>query len=181
MRIGTRIPRPSASMVVATAALVIAAAGGGAIAANTINGSELTNNSVAGAKLKNRTLTNGKIANNAINNRNIQSNSILQSTLAPGAISTVLRMATQNISMGETNSVQVNCNSGEDVVGGGFGGLPATVTAAGTQANVLFSRPATSTGQAPTGGQTPIGWNVGVENLSTSLASVSVYVICLDA
>ncbi|GEM_PF-582466 len=181
MKIGTRIPRPSASMVVATAALVIAAAGGGAIAASTINGSELTNNSVAGAKLKNRTVTNGKIANNAISNRNLQSNSVLQSTLAPGAIRTVLRMATLNIPMGENNSVQVNCNAGEDVVGGGFGGLPATVTAAGTQANILYSRPATVTGQAPTGGQTPVGWIVGVENLSTNLASVSAYVVCLDA
>ncbi|MFM8828850.1 MAG: hypothetical protein ACKOGE_06165, partial [Actinomycetota bacterium] len=78
MKLNTKFRRPSASMVIATTALVIAAGGAGAYAQSQINGSQLVNKSVK----------NAKIANQAINNRTLASNSVLASTLAPGAIST---------------------------------------------------------------------------------------------
>ena len=173
MKLNTKFRRPSASMVVATAALVVAAGGAGAFAQATLNGRNLTNRSV----------TNNKIANQAINNRTLARNSVLNSTLAPGAISTVLRYNVLNIASGTAGNVFAQCNSGEDVVGGGFGGInPTTWIGQGNpQAHVSFSRPAAANGQAPTNGLIPVGWNVGVVNESNQVVQASSYVVCLRA
>ena len=173
MKLNTKFRRPSASMVIATAALVVAAGGAGAFAQATLNGKYLVNKSV----------TNNKIANQAINNRTLASNSVLASTLAPGAISTVLRYQVANIPTGTQGNVFARCNSGEDVVGGGFGGInPTTWVGQGNpQAHTTFSRPATADGQAPTNGRIPVGWNVGVVNESNQVVQASAYVVCLRA
>lgn len=173
MKLNTKFRRPSASMVVATAALVIAAGGAGAYAQSQINGSQLVNKSVK----------NAKIANQAINNRTLASNSVLASTLAPGAVSTVLRYSVVNIASLTTGNVFARCNSGEDVVGGGFGGInPTSVVGQGNpQAHVSFSRPAAQDGQAPINGAMPVGWNVGVVNESNQVVQASSYVVCLRA
>ena len=173
MKLTTKFRRPSASMVIATTALVIAAGGAGAYAQSQINGSQLVNKSVK----------NAKIANQAINNRTLAANSVLNSTLAPGAISTVLRYNVLNIATGTAGNVFAACNSGEDVVGGGFGGVnPTTWVGQGNpQAHVTFSRPATADGQAPTNGRVPVGWNVGVVNESNQVVQASAYVVCLRA
>ena len=170
MKINTRLRRPSAAMVVASAALVVAVAGGGAFAAVQLNGKDLVNKSV----------TNNKIANMAINNRTLASNSVLKSTLAPNAITTYLRYQQVDIPMGSTGSAFPKCDAGDDVTGGGFGGVPTTAYQ-GYQASVIYSRPATANGTAPTNGQVPVGWNAQLENNSTNLASFIVYVACLDA
>ena len=173
MKLNTKFRRPSASMVVATAALVIAAGGAGAYAQSQINGSQLVNKSVK----------NAKIANQAINNRTLASNSELASTLAPGAVSTVLRWNVVNVASLTTGNVFARCNSGEDVVGGGFGGInPTSVVGQGNpQAHVSFSRPAAQDGAAPINGAVPVGWNVGVVNESNQVVQASSYVVCLRA
>lgn len=173
MKLKTKFRRPSASMVVATTALVIAAGGAGAFAQATLNGKNLTNRSV----------TNAKLANGAVNNRVLQSNSVLRSTLAPGAISTVLRYQVVNVPTGTTGQVFAKCNLDEDVVGGGFGGINPTswVGQGNPQAHVSFSRPATADGQAPVNGKVPVGWNVGVVNESNQIVQASSYVVCLKA
>lgn len=173
MKLNTTFRRPSASMVVATAALVIAAGGAGAYAQSQINGSELVNKSVKNAKL----------ANQAVNNRVLASNSVLASTLAPGAVSTVLRYSVADVQSGTQGNVFAACNSGEDVVGGGFGGVnPTTWVGQGNpQAHVTFSRPATANGQAPINGKVPVGWNVGIVNESNQVVQASAYVVCLRA
>jgi hypothetical protein len=160
-------------MVVATAALVIAAGGAGAYAQSQINGSQLVNKSVK----------NAKIANQAINNRTLASNSVLASTLAPGAVSTVLRWNVVNVASLTTGNVFARCNSGEDVVGGGFGGINPTsvVGQVNPQAHVSFSRPAAQDGAAPINGAVPVGWNVGVVNESNQVVQASSYVVCLRA
>lgn len=173
MKLNTKFRRPSASMVIATTALVIAAGGAGAFAQSQINGKNLVNKSV----------TNAKLANGAVNNRVLQSNSVLASTLAPGAVSTVLRYNVVNIPTGTTGNVFARCNSGEDVVGGGFGGINPTswVGQGNPQAHVSFSRPAAQDGQAPINGAVPVGWNVGVVNESNQVVQASSYVVCLKA
>lgn len=173
MKLNTKFRRPSASMVVATAALVIAAGGAGAYAQSQINGNQLVNKSVK----------NAKIANQAINNRTLAPNSVLNTTLAPGAVSTVLRYNVVNVASGTTGNVFAACNSGEDVVGGGFGGINPTswVGQGNPQAHVSFSRPATADGQAPINGKVPAGWNVGVVNESNQVVQASAYVVCLRA
>lgn len=173
MKLPTKFRRPSASMVIATTALVLAAGGAGAFAQSQINGKNLVNKSV----------TNAKLANKAVNNRVLAPNSVLASTLAPGAVSTVLRYNVQNVPTGTTVNVFARCNSGEDVVGGGFGGINPTswVGQGNPQAHVSFSRPATSDGQPPINGAVPVGWNVGVVNESNQVVQASAYVICLRA
>jgi hypothetical protein len=171
MKINSRFRRPSAAMVVASTALVVALAGGGAYAATQISGKDLVNKSVK----------NVKIANNAINNRTLASNSVLKTTLAPGAITTYLRYQQVTVPIGTSGSAFPKCDSGDDVTGGGFGGVPdATYT--GYNATVLYSRPALANGQAPTiSNQVPVGWNASLENSSTNSANFIVYVVCLDA
>jgi hypothetical protein len=173
MKLNTKFRRPSASMVIATTALVIAAGGAGAFAQVQLNGKSLVNKSV----------TNAKLANGAVNNRVLQSNSVLASTLAPGAVSTVLRYNVVNVGSLVAGNVFARCNSGEDVVGGGFGGInPTSVVGQGNpQAHVSFSRPATADGQAPINGMVPVGWNVGVVNESNQVVQASAYVVCLRA
>ncbi len=173
MKLNTKFRRPSASMVIATTALVIAAGGAGAFAQSQINGKNLVNKSV----------TNAKLANGAVNNRVLQSNSVLASTLAPGAVSTKLRYAVVNVPTGTTVNVFARCNSDEDVVGGGFGGINPTswVGQGNPQAHVSFSRPAAQDGQAPINGAVPVGWNVGVVNESNQVVQASSYVVCLKA
>ena len=173
MKLPTRFRRPSTFMVIATTALVIAAGGAGAYAQSQISGSQLVNKSVK----------NAKIANKAINNRTLAKNSVLKSNLAPGAISTVLRYSVLDIPAGTQGNVFAQCNSDEDVVGGGFGGVNPTtwIGQASPQAHVTFSRPATADGQAPTNGRIPVGWNVGVVNESNQLVQASSYVVCLRA
>ena len=170
MKINTKFRRPSAAMVVASTALAVAIAGGGAYAATQINGSDLVNKSVK----------NAKIANQAINNRTLASNSVLKSTLAPGAITTYLRYQTVTVPINTTGSAFPKCDAGDDVTGGGFGGVPAA-TYTGYNASVIFSRPATANGSAPLGNAVPVGWNAQLENNSTNSANFIVYVVCLDA
>ena len=170
MKINTKFRRPSAAMVVAATALTVAVAGGGAFAAIQINGNDLVNKSVK----------NAKIANQAINNRTLASNSVLKSTLAPGAITTYLRYQTVTVPIGTTGSAFPKCDSGDDVTGGGFGGVPEAAYV-GYNATVVYSRPATSNGGAPTGNAVPVGWNAALENNSTNSANFLVYVVCLDA
>ena len=173
MKLNTKFRRPSASMVIATAALVVAAGGAGAFAQAQINGKSLVNKSV----------TNAKLANGAVNNRVLQSNSVLASTLAPGAISTVLRYSVVDVPSLTQANVFARCNSGEDVVGGGFGGINPTLVVGqnNPQAHVSFSRPATADGQAPINGKVPVGLNVGVVNESNQVVQASSYVVCLRA
>jgi len=171
MKLNTKFRRPSASMVVATAALVIAAGGAGAYAQSQINGNQLVNKSVK----------NAKIANQAINNRTLASNSVLKTTLAPGAITTYLRYESVTVPIGQTGSAFPKCDAGDDIVGGGFGGVPVAAYT-GHQATVLYSRPALANGQAPTrSNQVPVGWNAALENGSTNSADFLAYVVCLDA
>jgi hypothetical protein len=173
MKLPTKFRRPSASMVIATTALVIAAGGAGAFAQSQINGNQLVNKSVKNAKL----------ANKAVNNRVLAPNSVLASTLAPGAVSTRLRYNVINVPTGTTLNVFARCNAGEDVVGGGFGGINPTswIGQGNPQAHVSFSRPATADGQAPINGAIPVGWNVGVVNESNQVVQASAYVLCLRA
>lgn len=173
MKLNTRFRRPSASMVIATTALVIAAGGAGAFAQVQLSGENLVNKSV----------TNANLANGAVNNRVLQSNSVLASTLAPGAVSTVLRYNVVNVAALTSGNVFAGCNSGEDVVGGGSGGInPTTVVGQGnSQAHVSLPRPATADGQAPINGKMPVGWNVGVVNESKQVVQASAYVVCLKA
>ncbi len=171
MPINTKFRRPSAAMVVASAALAVAIAGGGAFAAVQINGSSLVNKSVK----------NVKIAKGAINNRTLAPGSVLGPTLAPGAITTYLRYEMVTVPIGSTGSAFPKCDAGDDVTGGGFGGVP-NATYVGHQATVLYSRPALANGQAPTtSNQVPVGWNASLENASTNTAGFLVYVVCLDA
>lgn len=174
MKINTKFRRPSAAMVVAATALTVAVAGGGAFAAIQINGNSLVNKSVK----------NAKIANQAINNRTLASNSVLKSTLAPGAISTYLRYDTARIPSGTTGSAFPTCDAGDDVTGGGFGGVPPTTYNTGgySGAIVEYSRPALSNGTAPTrSNQVPVGWNAALQNNTSTQADFLVYVVCLDA
>jgi hypothetical protein len=171
MKINTKFRRPSAAMVVASTALAIAVAGGGAYAAVQINGKDLVDKSVKNAKL----------ANQSINNRTLASNSVLKTTLAPGAITTYLRYQQVTVPIGTTGSAFPKCDSGDDVTGGGFGGVPAAAYR-GMDASVLYSRPALDNGQAPTkSNQVPVGWNASLENNTTNSANFLVYVVCLDA
>jgi hypothetical protein len=80
------------------------------------------------------------------------------------------------IAVGVTDTVIARCASGEVLLSGGFGGLPATAQGGGTQANVLASRP-----DPAADGAAPTGWFVTFSNLSTSLASVTAYAICAQA
>lgn len=174
MKINTKFRRPSAAMVVAATALTVAVAGGGAFAAIQINGNSLVNKSVK----------NAKIANQAINNRTLASNSVLKSTLAPGAITTYLRYETVTVPIGSTVSAFPKCQSGDDVTGGGFGGVPPTTYTTGgfSTAVVEYSRPALSNGAAPTSSnQVPVGWNAALQNNTSTTAQFLVYVVCLDA
>jgi hypothetical protein len=170
MKINTKFRRPSAAMVVASTALAIAVAGGGAYAAVQINGKDLVDKSVKNAKL----------ANQSINNRTLASNSVLKSTLAPGAITTYLRYQQVTVPIGTTGSAFPKCDSGDDVTGGGFGGVPEAPYT-GYNASVMYSRPATANDSAPTGNAVPVGWNAALENNSTNSANFLVYVVCLDA
>lgn len=173
MKLPTKFRRPSASMVVATTALVLAAGGAGAFAQSQINGKNLVNKSV----------TNAKMANKAVNNRVLAPNSVLASNLAPGAITTVYRYVQKSVPSLQQDSLYVACAPGEDVVGGGFGGInPTSVVGQGNpQAHVSFSRPALSDGSAPTAVRTPTGWNTGVVNESNQTVNAIGYVICLRA
>ena len=174
MKLNTKFRRPSASMVVATAALVVAAGGAGAFAQATLNGKNLTNRSV----------TNNKIANQAINNRTLASNSVLASTLAPGAITTRFREQNSgSLASGQQTTIYIACQSDEDIVGGGFGGIYPTspVGSGNPQAHVAFSRPSMPNGVMPVNGQVPTGWAVSVVNESNNAMIASAYAVCLRA
>lgn len=173
MKLNTKFRRPSASMIIATSALVIAAGGAGAYAQSQINGSQLVNKSVK----------NAKIANQAINNRTLASNSVLASTLAPGAISTRFREQNASLPSGQQTTIYIACQSTEDIVGGGFGGIYPTspVGNVNPQAHVAFSRPSMPNGVMPVNGQIPTGWAVSVVNESNNAIIASAYAVCLSA
>ena len=175
MKINSKFRRPSAAMVVAATALTVAVAGGGAFAAIQLNGNSLVNKSVK----------NIKIANQAINNRTLASNSVLKSTLAPGAITTYIRYQQVNVAAGGDNEVATpTCNAGDDVTGGGYGGVPASTYVNATYSDpvVRWSRPALANGAAPTASnQVPVGWSADLQNNSSNTAQFLVYVVCLSA
>ena len=151
MKINSRFRRPSAAMVVASTALVVALAGGGAYAATQISGNDLVNKSVK----------NVKIANKAINNRTLASNSVLKTTLAPGAITTYLRY--------------------QQVTGGGFGGVPDATYTGYNATVLYSRPALANGQAPTISNQVPVGWNASLENSSTNSANFIVYVVCLDA
>lgn len=71
-----RIPKPSPAMVVATIALVAAAAGGGYAAGE----------QVTGKQIKNQSITAADIAPNAINARHIRPNAVGSGEIKNGAV-----------------------------------------------------------------------------------------------
>jgi hypothetical protein len=88
----------------------------------------------------------------------------------------VCRIVAGQIPAGSTDTLVARCAPGEVLLSGGFGGLPSTATADGTQANVLVSRP-----DPAADGQPPAGWFVTFSNLSTSLANVTAYAVCAQS
>lgn len=76
--------RPSASMVVASCALVVAAAGVGTAATGVIDGAHIKNGSISGAKLANRTVTGAKIAHGAISDTQLAAGAGFPSFLPAG-------------------------------------------------------------------------------------------------
>jgi len=165
----SRFRRPSAAMVVATLALGVAIGGGGAYAAVQINGNNIKNSTITTNKLKDKAVTGAKMANGSVG----------KTQLSDSAVTTYLRYITVTVPMGHTKSAMAVCNYGDDVVGGGYGGVPANVYQ-GYNATVLFNRPATIDGQAPTNGKIPVGWNASLENGTTTSAEFLVYVTCLN-
>jgi hypothetical protein len=198
-------PRPRLALAVATG-LIVLAAGGGAVAqldqgdapAASVGTAALKDGAVTGIKIADDAVTtrsirangvrSGRIASNAVTNRTLANNSVTSKKIAQGGVQrldlaiaarvpvVVTRVVAGQIPAGATDTLVARCAPGEVLLSGGFGGLPSTVTADGTQANVLASRPDPAAEGAP-----PAGWFVTFSNLSTSLANVTAYAVCAQS
>ncbi|MCU0309177.1 MAG: hypothetical protein MUE51_15705 [Thermoleophilia bacterium] len=153
--------------------------------AGSVGASQIANGSISSADLGASSVSRSAIQSRAVNGQRIATGTITSTNIAPAGISrtslaadarlpvVVTRFAVKSIPTGVIDSVIAQCASGEVLIAGGFAGLPATITANGTQANVLASRP-----EPLQQGITPTAWFVSVENASTSLAQVSAYAVC---
>jgi hypothetical protein len=198
-------PRPRRALAVATG-LIVLAAGGGAVAQlddggappasvgtaairdGAVTGIKLADDAVATRAIRQNAVRSGRIATNAVTNRTLANNSVTSKKIAQGGVQrldlavsarvpiVVTRIVAGQIPAGSTDTLVARCAAGEVLLSGGFGGLPSTVTADGTQATVLASRP-----DPAADGQPPLGWFVTFSNLSTSLANVTAYAVCAQS
>ena len=198
-------PRPRLALAVATG-LIVLAAGGGAVAQldgedapprtvgtaairdGAVTGIKLADDAVATRAIRQSAVRSGRIATNAVTNRTLANNSVTSRKIAQGGVQrldlavsarvpiVITRIVAGQIPAGSTDTLVARCAPGEVLLSGGFGGLPSTVTADGTQANVLASRP-----DPAAEGQPPAGWFVTFSNLSTSLANVTAYAVCAQS
>jgi hypothetical protein len=197
--------RPRIALAVSTGAIVLAA-GGGAFAQLSENDAPpasvgtnaLKNRAVTGAKIADDAIVtrtigdgqvrSGRIATNAITNRTLANNSVTSQKIAQGGVArldlalaarvpiVVTRVVGSQIPIGTTQSIVARCAPGEVLLSGGFGGIPASVTPSDTQANVLANRP-----DPAADGVAPTGWFVTITNLSSTLASATVYAVCAQS
>lgn len=177
--------RPSASMVVATVALIVAASGGAFAASKAINGNTILAGTVGSSKLANGAVTTPKIKAGAVGAKQIRDLSITGLEIAKGTITpdklsapaagatTVTRFVTSVIPINTIQSIVATCQPGEKVVSGGYSGVPNTVGPGGTQADVTVSRPDPVVQGAPV-----TGWFAQLDNFSTTQAQFTVYVLC---
>ena len=77
--------RPSAALVLAFLALMVAL-GGTAVAATSINGSDIRNRSISGVKLKNQSVGTAQIRDRAVQSRDIQTGAVTVSKIRRGAV-----------------------------------------------------------------------------------------------
>ena len=83
---------------------------------------------------------------------------------------------------GQILSDDVQCLTGESVVGGGADIDPVVAVSDQPNAVVTSSRPADSAGSSPADGTEPRGWFVAARrNSNTATHTVSIYVLCASA
>ena len=163
-----KLRRPSPAMVVAVGALVVATTGG-AVAATAINGNNIIAGTIGTSKLANGAVTPAKIRAGAVGTPQLRAGSVGSVQIAPGGVTS------SDLAKGSVGraAIQSRAITGNQVLAGGFAGVPGTISGVGTQGNVLASRP-----DPLQQGVTPTGWFVLVQNASTSLAQISSYVVC---
>jgi hypothetical protein len=145
------------------------------LASGAVNRSKLGQSAVGPDQIAKAAVTPAKLASGAVNTGAMAPKAVTRAKLAADARvpQVVTRFVSHDVQMNTQDTLLARCATGEVLIGGGFGGVPTTVTAAGTQATVLANRP-----EPDVQGSTPQAWMVIVDNHSTSLAPTSVYAIC---
>jgi len=180
-----RIPRPSAALVVAVIALVVACAGS-ATAASLITGKQIKNRTVAGLDIKKRTITatnissgtlkslrgkTGPAGTNGVNGTNGANGK--DGANAFGAL-VYKEGAVVNVPDSQFDTQTLVCDAGMHPVGGGF------VTPNSDDMVVKQSRPTNAAG----GVAGSAGWTVLMKNpddAGNAQGSFQAYVICAPA
>lgn len=145
------------------------------LASGAVNRSKIAGGAIGADQIAKGAVTPAKLASGAVNTGSLAPRAVTRTKLAAEARvpHVVTRFVLHDVQMGTQDTLLAKCHPGETLIGGGFGGVPTTVTAAGTQATILASRP-----EPDVDGSTPQAWMVIVDNHSTSLAPTSAYAIC---
>ena len=145
------------------------------MASGAVNRAKIATGAVDADRIAKGAITPAKLASGAVNTGSIAPKAVNRTKLAADARVplVVTRFLSRDVAMGTQDTLLVRCHPGETLIAGGFGGVPTTVTAAGTQATILASRP-----EPDVDGSSPQAWMVIVDNHSTSLATTSAYAIC---
>jgi hypothetical protein len=177
-----RVGPPSPALVIALIALFVSLGGvsygltrgsvtSRAIKNNTIRSKDVRNNNVRSKDIRNGTLRGKDIFNETITGQQILNGSL-------GAAETtkvLVRTNTVALPANSNASVQVSCNTGERMLGGG-GNL-------GTFTNNLFwlsSRPSTATGGIPAAGSELTTWRASARNGTATATTLQVWANCLS-
>jgi hypothetical protein len=180
--------RPSAGLIVAVIALVVALAGTAIAApANTVKSKQIVDQAVKTKDIRDAAVTTEKLADSAVTSAKIADFTVANQDLGLNAVTTDkiadeqiasqdiaadavgsselnlnVRSAQVNIANGATGTLTKPCNAGEQVIsgGGGFPGVPNGTTL--------------STSEAAGG-----GWTVEGKNNSGSVQTLVVQAFCL--
>ena len=188
------IPRPSAAMVVACVALLVALGGTGY--ATVLN---VPKNSVGSQELKRNAVTPAKIAPNAVRTAHVLNGSLLAVDFKagqipqgpkgdkgdkgekgdrgdPGATNVVVRTQSPcpaGLTTGGFCVMRPMCEANERAVGGGAG----FATNAGNE-EIQQSYPVEADLTPPEDGDTPVGWLSIIKNNANSVQFPTGYVVC---
>ena len=172
---GTVGARQIADEAVGASEIHARAVGSDQLASGGVTRAKLALGAVGADQLARSAVTPAKLASGAVGTPAIAPKAVTRAKLAADARvpRVVTRFVQHNVPINTQDTILARCADGEVLIGGGFGGVPTTFTAAGTQATVLASRP-----EPDVQGSTPRAWLVIVDNHSTSLSPAAVYAIC---
>src|SRR3954452_6925800 len=170
------VSRPSAALVVACTALIVALGGTGYAATQlpekSVGQKQLRNGAVGNLQLRDKAITAGKLHKDAVTSGAIRNGAVKSADLAkgilPAAASSVHQTSGDPIAPGAVGSASASCDPGQRATGGGGG----------------FAGPAVTNDKMvdsiPVGDERPVTrWRVSLFNGGTQPRTPVAYVLCI--